>query len=454
MAGQGECTVEKIDVTDRGGELTAESRRGDVMTRRDELGVGPWDLTVLLATVVLAILVPIEVVFETLDADWLMVVSGLISLVLAGDIRKRLARDGSEYLRGWFAVDLLAAIPFDLLAEAPGIEASSAAGLIRFVGLLRVLRIARIFVLQREWRLRTSLNPALLRLAFFAFFVGLLSHWIACGWIALDGFDSGPPDLAPYQSSLYWTITTLTTVGYGDITPVGASQTAYSMVVMGLGAAMYGYIIGNVASLLANLDVSRARHLSRIEMINNFMRDHRVPRELQARVRDYYNYLWESRIGQQSEMLDDLPRPLHIEIALHLNRNILRKVPLFEDASESFLRELVLHLDPMVFVPGQAIMRRGEPGHQLYFINKGRVDVFGSDDETVIATLSDGDFVGEMALLSSQPRANTVRAIDYCNVYALDRVGFDQVLAGFPDVAAAVQQVADRRRAETAPDGD
>jgi voltage-gated potassium channel len=454
MAPHGEDRMEAIDVPDHGDELIAESRRGTVMTRRDELGIGPWDLTVLFATVVLAILVPIEVVFETLDARWLMVLSGLISVLLAVDIRQRLARDRREYLRGWLVIDLLAAIPFDLVAEAPGIEGSAAAGFIRFLGLLRVLRIARIFILQREWRLRTSLNPALLRLAFFAFFVGLLSHWIACGWIALDGFTSGPADLAPYQSSLYWAITTLTTVGYGDITPTGASQTAYTMVVMGLGAAMYGYIIGNVASLLANLDVRRARHLSRIETINNFMRDHRVPRELQARVRDYYNYLWESRIGQQSEMLDDLPKPLHIEIALHLNRNILRKVPLFEDASESFLRELVLHLDPMVFVPGQALMRRGEVGHQLYFINKGRVDVFGPDDETVIATLSDGDFVGEMALLSSQPRANTVRAVDYCNVYALGRVGFDEVLSGFPDVATAVQKVADRRRAEATLEDD
>lgn len=441
-------------MSDPGGDLVAEAPSTAVMTRREELGVGPWDLTVLVATVFLAVVTPIEVVFDTLDAGWLMVVSGVVSLLLVADIRRRLTRDRSQYLRGWFAVDVLAAIPFDLIAEAPGIESSSVAGFIRFLGLLRVLRIARFFVLQRDWRLRTSLNPALLRLAFFAFFVGLLSHWIACGWIALDGFESGPSDLSPYQSSLYWTITTLTTVGFGDITPIGPSQTAYTMVVMGLGAAMYGYIIGNVASLLANLDVSRARHLNRIEAINNFMRDHQVPRELQARVRDYYNYLWESRIGRQSEILDDLPKPLHIEIALHLNRNILRKVPLFEDASESFLRELVLHLDPTVFVPGQALMRRGEVGRQLYFINQGRVDVFGPDDETVIATLSDGDFVGEMALLSSQPRANTVRAVVYCNVYALDRVGFDQVLAGFPDVAAAVQRVADRRRAEADPEGN
>ena len=157
--------MEATDVSDLGSDLVAESRRADVMTRRDELGVGSWDLTVLLATVFLAIVIPIEVVFDTLDARWLMVVSALISVLLTVDIRRRLAEDRSEYLRGWFVVDLLAAIPFDLLAEAPGIEASSAAEVIRFLSLLRVLRIARIFVLAREWRLRTSLNPALLRLA-------------------------------------------------------------------------------------------------------------------------------------------------------------------------------------------------------------------------------------------------------------------------------------------------
>lgn len=441
------------------------ARVDGLMTRRDELGLSTWDVVVLAATVVIAILTPIEVVFETVDATWLRVVSAAISILFAADIRRRLSRStadeqpgvtgsagiGRGYLRGWFLVDLLAAIPFDLIAAAPGISGSTF-DVIRFIGLLRLLRVARIVVLQREWRLRTSFNPALLRLVFFAFWVGLLTHWIACGWIALDGFDSGPPGLSPYQSALYWTITTLTTVGYGDITPVGSAQVTYTMVAMGLGAAIYAYIIGNVASLLANLDVIRSRHLGRIESINNFMRDRRVPRDLQARVRDYYNYLWESRMGQQSDMLDDLPDPLRIEIALHLNRNILRKVPLFEGASEAFLRDLVLHLDPMVFLPGQALMRRGDVGRRLFFINSGRVDVLSGDDSGVIATLSDGDFVGEMALLSDQPRANTVRALDYCDVYALDRQGFDQVLADFPEVAAEVRRIAEVRRAETAPE--
>ena len=455
------------DTTSKSESVRHRPELDEGLTVLDELGLGAWDLTVLVATLIVAVLTPVEVVFELRDVGWLTALSATISILFALDIRQRFTRpvvvDGRQitdpdtirqrYLRTWFIVDLLAAIPFDLIAAAPGISGSSLAPVLRFLGLLRLLRVARIFVLSRELRLRTSFNPALLRLAFFAFWVALLAHWIACGWIALDGHLVGPLDLPAYQQALYWTITTLTTVGFGDLTPETPGQVWFTMGVMGLGAAIYAYIIGNVASLLANLDVMRARHLGRIETINNFMRDRNVPRGLQARVRDYYNYLWESRATQQSEMLDDLPAPLRIEIAMHLNRTILRKVPLFADASEDFLRELVLHLEPGVFLPGQSLMRRGELGHELYFINKGRVDVLSGDDSQVLATLSDGDFVGEMALLSSQPRANTVVAGEYCNVYALGRDGFDQVLEQFPDVAAEVRRIADQRKAENEPQG-
>lgn len=435
------------------------------VARRNELGVGVWDVAVLTATVVIAVALPLEVVFPDLDAGWLRVVSGMISLLFAADILMRFSRPivvggrpvtsrtmiRRHYLRGWFVVDLLAAIPFDVVAAASGIAGGTAASVLRLFALLRVLRMGRILVLQRELRMRTSFNPAVLRLSFFFFWICMVAHWIACGWIALDGAQAGHPELHPYQQAAYWTITTLTTVGYGDISPVGGGQVVYAMVVMALGVAMYGYVIGNVASLLANIDVMRARHLGQIEMVNHFMRDRQVPRALQARVRNYYNYLWESRMGRQTELLEDLPTSLRIEIALHLNRKILRRVPLFERADETFLRELVLHLQPRVCLPGETIVRRGEIGHRIYFIHQGRVEVLSFDESGVVAILSDGDFFGEMALLSSEPRANTVRALDYCNLYALERDKFDQVLEDFPEFAFEVRRVADRRRSETNP---
>ena len=151
-------------------------------------------------------------------------------------------------------------------------------------------------------------------------------------------------------------------------------------------------------------------------------------------------------------MLEDLPVSLRIEIALHLNRQILRKVPLFENASEGFLRELVLHLEPAVFTPGDTILRRGEIGNRIYFIHRGTVQVLSGDERQVVATLGDGDFFGELALLTRQPRSASIRAVDYCNLYTLEKREFDLVLDKFPEFAEEVRRVAAHRRGDPQPE--
>lgn len=69
------------------------------------------------------------------------------------------------------------------------------------------------------------------------------------------------------------------------------------------------------------------------------------------------------------------------------------------------------------------------------------------DGDSAIATLTDGDFFGEFALLDSEPRSNTVVAREYCNLYSLGRESFNQVLDDFPEFAAEVRRIAEERRA-------
>jgi len=417
-----------------------------------------WDALVVAATIFVVGHAPLVAV-RGAAPQWTRGLDLLATLIFFADIGLRFRRPlriagrpvrdpaliRSRYLRTWLAPDLVGAIPFDLMAFAVG---GPAAALLRLLGLSRLLRLARLVDLQREWRTRTTIRPAIFRLSFFLLWASIGTHWIACGWLALHGPTRSHPELPEYLRALYWTITTLTTVGYGDITPATAGQVLYATVVMVLGAGMYGYIIGNVANLLANADVLKSQHLGRLEMISGFLRDRDVPKALQGRVRDYYTYLWESRMSNPARLLDDLPPALQVEIGLHLSRSLLLKVPLFQNASEPFLRELVQRLEPAVVTPGDYVFRRGEVGDRIYFIHRGAVEVLVDDAGEAVATLHEGDFFGEMALLHREPRSASVRALDYCDLYWLDSADFERVLEKFPDFAAQIRRAAQRRRGE------
>lgn len=129
-----------------------------------------------------------------------------------------------------------------------------------------------------------------------------------------------------------------------------------------------------------------------------------------------------------------------------LNWESLRRVPLFEDAGEVLLRSLALELRPAVFQAGDVILRKGDVGGEMYFVARGEVEVLGGDAaDQVVATLGEGDFFGEAALLHSAPRNATVRAKSYCDLFALEKASFDRVLAERPSLAAAVRRTAESR---------
>ncbi|MCG6879605.1 MAG: cyclic nucleotide-binding domain-containing protein, partial [Deltaproteobacteria bacterium] len=241
---------------------------------------------------------------------------------------------------------------------------------------------------------------------------------------------------------------TLTTVGYGDIIPKTNLQMAYTMVVMVLGVGVYGYVIGNVANLLTNMDMARAHYLANMEKLATFLKYRSIPNSLQRRIYDYYSYLWEHRLGyDESAVLSGLPPSLQGEVSLLLKREFIEKVPFLKGGGLELIRDIAFELRPVIFTPGTYIFRAGEIGRHMYFISHGTVEVISPDGKTIVATLGEGDLFGEIALLFSQPRSATVRAMDYCDLYTLDKDTFERVLTHYPEFAEYIKEVAEKRRA-------
>jgi len=91
------------------------------------------------------------------------------------------------------------------------------------------------------------------------------------------------------------------------------------------------------------------------------------------------------------------------------------------------------------FEPGEAIFEQGNVGDRLYVIRRGQVEVLRDGER--LNTLGAGEYFGEMALLSSQPRMATVRATQPTDVLAIAKGDFNKILASFPELGNTLAEV-------------
>jgi hypothetical protein len=128
----------------------------------------------------------------------------------------------------------------------------------------------------------------------------------------------------------------------------------------------------------------------------------------------------------------------------------LRKVPLFVELPPPDLAPIAAIAKERLYDDGEVIAEQGDEGSEMYIIVSGAVAVVARSGETirVIATRSSGDVVGEMSLMTSEPRIAGLVAEGAVRVLSIDRRRFDSILRERPDTSIAVIQVLCRRLAE------
>lgn len=119
---------------------------------------------------------------------------------------------------------------------------------------------------------------------------------------------------------------------------------------------------------------------------------------------------------------------------------VLRQVPLFAALPPEDLQPIATVAVEEVFSEGELLAEHGEHGNTMYVIVEGEVAVLGPENEKV-ATRGAGDFIGEMALISSQPRSASLRAQTYVRVLEIHKPDFESILRDRPDTALALLRV-------------
>jgi hypothetical protein len=234
-------------------------------------------------------------------------------------------------------------------------------------------------------------------------------------------------------------------------------------------AALLGPRRTSVFAALENLVVSdpaqRATALEVIETVG----DPAIVRPLLA--------LWESRAGDgfDAEVIDRLrddpdtwirqcaefaksaleggtmTHTLTTKVPLVERVIFLRNVPLFEALPPQELEPIAAVAEEQIFSEGEMLAVRGEPGDTLFVIVDGQVQVLGAGEQE-LAVRGPGDFIGEMAVISSKPRAASLLAMSDVRVLELHKPAFEAILRERPETALAMMRIlCDRLASSAAP---
>ena len=133
----------------------------------------------------------------------------------------------------------------------------------------------------------------------------------------------------------------------------------------------------------------------------------------------------------------------------------LRKVPLFAELPPPDLQPIASIAQERAYADGDAIAEQGDEGDEMHIIVSGDVAVVRGEGEQrrVVATRSSGDVVGEMAVITSEPRIAGLVARGSVRVLSIDRRRFEAILRERPETSLAVIRVLCQRLAE-APQSD
>ncbi|MBN3322974.1 CNGA2 protein, partial [Atractosteus spatula] len=348
-----------------------------------------------------------------------------------------------------FKLDMLSILPTDLAYLATGIHTPQ----LRFN---RLLRFPRMFEFFDRTETRTN-YPNIFRICNLVLYILIIIHWNACIYFAISkslGFGSDTwvyPNISDSEYSsltsgyvycLYWSTLTLTTIG--DMpAPVRDEEFLFVVFDFLVGVLIFATIVGNVGSMISNMNATRAEFQARIDAIKHYMQFRKVSKELEARVIKWFDYLWTNKKAvDEQEVLKNLPDKLRAEIAINVHLETLKKVRIFQDCEAGLLVELVLKLRPQVFSPGDYICRKGDIGKEMYIIKEGKLAVVADDGVTQYALLTAGSCFGEISILNikgskmGNRRTANIRSIGYSDLFCLSK---DDLMEALLDESAAAQ---------------
>ena len=252
--------------------------------------------------------------------------------------------------------------------------------------------------------------------SFLEFFVGffILLHISTCMYIYLldssdyqnwttSNFDDS--NTRNYISGFYFSLTTIITVGYGDVTPLSYNERLYTIILMIIGVCLYSMVLSILSSLFEDFQTKEKNNKKNIYLLDELRNKYHIPEQIYHKVLRYLKYTSVINSKDNNLLMNSLPKYYKCALLYEIHGESLNNINFFKGQSNEFKIQSVLFLKELNLIKGEYLIQSGDMIEEFYMVKKGILQIQKETNTVKIKILKirEKEHFGEIYMTSSIP---------------------------------------------------